>query len=664
MLCLNMIVKNEGARILRALKAARPYIKTFAILDTGSTDDTVEIIQKWAAEAGIEGIVAHTVFVDFSQARNQALDLARTWALDPSGVPFDYILLQDADMELAVERDDAFASLTAEAYHMMQTGGTVTYANIRLLAAGAVAAKYVGRTHEFLSVQPGGVVTGARFIDHADGSNRADKYARDIVLLRKDLEDPSADRGRTLFYLAQSYRDAGKPASAEECYRDRIEVGGWDEELFVSQCNVAMCRKDQGDEEGFVAEMLKAHQMRPLRAEPLYDLAHYYREKSEHHTALVFVERGLGVERPGDHLFVNDFVYSAGLKEELSICGFYSERDKERAMKATNELALNLQYDHSRNLARSNMVWYLQPLKAMAPSAKHMQIAYTPRPGMTAMNPSVCAHAGKMEVIVRTVNYKINEHGQYMIGEKGCQDAPIETENYLLDVAEDLSVSHPRQITWDRPPAQFPLVLGLEDMRLYRDGKGTRRFSACVREQKFHGVPEQWDGDLIYRFGNPNVVTAENVAQISTYYIGCEKNWSHIKFEGKDRFVYRLDRIVTPPGEVFCFSRDFALDNISGGTQWLRWCAGYVSVVHEAIVHPATGKRVYQHRFVWADGTWQNMRLSLPFTFQGTQIEFAAGLCVHPQGTSFVISYGLRDEQAWFCEVSFNDVIAMLGKRR
>ena len=51
-LCLNMIVKNESKIITRLLATVHPIIDCFCICDTGSTDNTVELIETYAAEHG------------------------------------------------------------------------------------------------------------------------------------------------------------------------------------------------------------------------------------------------------------------------------------------------------------------------------------------------------------------------------------------------------------------------------------------------------------------------------------------------------------------------------------------------------------------------------------------------------------------------------------
>ena len=75
-----MIVKDSGKDLIEMLKAAKPHIDRWTILDTGSTDGTMENIRKTLS--GIEGNLHdgkemyEDPFVDFSTARNRALELA------------------------------------------------------------------------------------------------------------------------------------------------------------------------------------------------------------------------------------------------------------------------------------------------------------------------------------------------------------------------------------------------------------------------------------------------------------------------------------------------------------------------------------------------------------------------------------------------------------
>ena len=64
-LCLNMIVRNEADRIIRALQSAAPYISCAVIADTGSTDGTPDLIKDFFTTVGIPCTLTHCKFQGF-----------------------------------------------------------------------------------------------------------------------------------------------------------------------------------------------------------------------------------------------------------------------------------------------------------------------------------------------------------------------------------------------------------------------------------------------------------------------------------------------------------------------------------------------------------------------------------------------------------------------
>jgi len=96
--CLSMICRNEGHCIERCLNSVKWLVDSYRIVDTGSTDDTVEIINR--VMAGVPGEIIHSPWQDdFAYHRNLAI---------PSMIPAegrgpeDYWLLMDADDEMVV----------------------------------------------------------------------------------------------------------------------------------------------------------------------------------------------------------------------------------------------------------------------------------------------------------------------------------------------------------------------------------------------------------------------------------------------------------------------------------------------------------------------------------------------------------------------------------
>ena len=64
-ICLNMIVKNESKIIERLLASVLGFIDEIFIVDTGSSDNTIEIITEFMKNNNIAGQVLQHHFVNF-----------------------------------------------------------------------------------------------------------------------------------------------------------------------------------------------------------------------------------------------------------------------------------------------------------------------------------------------------------------------------------------------------------------------------------------------------------------------------------------------------------------------------------------------------------------------------------------------------------------------
>ena len=83
-----MIVKNEADNLPRCLNSVANIVDEIIIVDTGSTDKTVEIAERYNAR-----VYHHPWENSFSKARNYSLKYATC----------DWILYLDADEELSKE---------------------------------------------------------------------------------------------------------------------------------------------------------------------------------------------------------------------------------------------------------------------------------------------------------------------------------------------------------------------------------------------------------------------------------------------------------------------------------------------------------------------------------------------------------------------------------
>lgn len=336
---LNMIVKNESKIIERCLDAAK-WVDGFFISDTGSEDDTINIIKEWGERNQKIGMIAKNEWKNFGHNRTEAILQAKEWCkdvgLDPTKT---YLLFLDADM---VFQGECIRNVIheADAWDIRQQNPSVIYANLRVVRASIdIICKCP--THEYYEIHTPNIVRkvfeGAAIQDIGDGGCKHDKAERDIRMLKEALTtDPK--NCRYWFYLANTFRDVRDFHSAILAYQNRIDIGGWFEETYCALVYKGDCHFVIQQYPMAVECWLKAYHTDPKRGEALIRLAIHYRTISHHHTAMLFVEKGLKLPLPLERqLFVERTVYEYRFLYELSICGFYTG-DLERGKMACSML--------------------------------------------------------------------------------------------------------------------------------------------------------------------------------------------------------------------------------------------------------------------------------------------------------------------------------------
>lgn len=243
MICLTMIVKNESRNMVRLLDSIKPIINMASIVDTGSTDNTEEVIMQWSAEHKMPITVHHEPFRNFAFNRTHSVQMARKAYPEA-----DYYLLSDADFVWMIDVGHKFDKrlLVDHKYLIEQKNNTLSYANVRLLSA-KVDWVCVGRTHEYWreakdqSGYTGEIrttkISTLMIDDREDGGSKDDKFVRDERLLREGLADPDepADlKTRYKFYLAQTLKDLQRHHESISWYQERIKDGGWGEEVYYA----------------------------------------------------------------------------------------------------------------------------------------------------------------------------------------------------------------------------------------------------------------------------------------------------------------------------------------------------------------------------------------------------------------------------------------------
>jgi glycosyltransferase involved in cell wall biosynthesis len=326
-----MMVKNEADHFHKSFDSVKAFVDRFIILDTGSTDHTIEAVQTWGTQNGKTIHAKQTAFVNFAVSRNELLDFAT------SVVTERYIILMDAsdelrgDVKLLVDfiTQDVDAGFIRQ---LWQCPGdtTMTYYNIRIIKA-SLNWKYKGAVHEFISCESK-EQTIFKFPDEIflyqdrlqDGGKTQHRLERDYIMLGDELR-AEPDNARTCFYYARTCESLAKFHEAITVYTKRVELqGSFVEELFWSELSMAMI---------YLAHfkqplMALDHALKALhycyRVEPLVLIGQHYLNEKKWYPAFVFLHAAVELPFPHDAvLFVNKGLYEYARYHLLSLTAFY-----------------------------------------------------------------------------------------------------------------------------------------------------------------------------------------------------------------------------------------------------------------------------------------------------------------------------------------------------
>lgn len=308
-----MIVKNEAKIIERCLDSVVDSIDSYVIIDTGSTDDTMNIIRKKLGH--LPGTLWKREWVDFEHNRNEVLEIAKGYG--------DYLLLMDADMTIDISdlKTQMYYGLHDYSAYSFLHSGDPAYRQ-KLLVKNNHGYRFVGKTHEVIVTDKGEHVSmpPTPIIHHfGDGGSKADKFTRDLEILSNgDMDD-----ARTVYYLARTYECMGKKDEAIIFFEQRSKMGGFEEEAWHAQYTAAKLRRSW-------SELMRAWERRTWRLEPLYVAVNLLRESERYQLGYVLSKPGMEIlanenlSTDQEMLFVERHVYDWALVFEHAILAYYN----------------------------------------------------------------------------------------------------------------------------------------------------------------------------------------------------------------------------------------------------------------------------------------------------------------------------------------------------
>ncbi len=624
-LCLNMIVKNESKVIKRLLSSVIPIIDTYCICDTGSTDNTIDIIIDFFQQHNIPGRIIEEPFKDFGHNRSFALEAACGMS--------DYALLMDADMMLVIKNFDKSSLSKADSFCLLQGDDEFYYQNMRIVRNNGEFT-YHGVTHEHVSVPPDNhnvnIGRDQLFInDIGDGGAKHDKFDRDIRLLKQGIDD-EPDNVRYHFYLANSYKDNGNFEEAIHYYKKRIEMGDWEQEIWYSYYNIANIYEAQDDMPNAILYWLKCYNRNPLRLENIHKLVQYYRAVGECTNAKLFYDIAMKAMKSDvnrdDYLFLANDVYTYKFDYEYSIIACY--------LGVTNindsipKIFNNCSDDGIIVNTLSNLKFYEDVL----PTQQIFDFTYVENHHIGNMDreffsssSSIIPNQDNTGYLfnIRLVNYWINTNGGYL----NCEDYII-TNNKYIELDKNFVTT--KEKTFDVEFEEDKHYIGIEDIRIFPSDEDPSKLV-------YIGTSQHEDGDIGMLYGDydidANTIKYTEVVPSFTK-SWCEKNWVYFDYRNENHLIYKwsplqickinkkthkLDLIEIRENMPKIFL------HVRGSSAGFRFEDEYWFVVH--IVSYETPRRYY-HIIAKFDENMNFKSHSAPFKFEGESIEYCLGIIV------------------------------------
>lgn len=677
-ICLNMIVKNESNIITRLFDSIVHVIDSYCICDTGSTDNTIEIIREYFDKKRIPGEIYFEPFQDFGYNRSFAIERCKEME------NADYLLLLDADMIFQI--DPKYVPtlkqklLEHPVHYVFQGSETFYYKNVRF-AKNNYGLSYWGVTHEYVQV-PDGTTYG--FFDRndvfindvGDGGSKQNKFIRDIDLLSKALEK-TPNNDRYTFYLANSYRDSGQIEKAIETFKLRIQIGGWIEEVWHSYLSIGRCYKTLNKMEEAVHYWLEGYNYFPKRIENLYEIIEHYRNKGANNLAYEFYRIADRVRREhfqDDFLFLEKSIYDYKLDYEMSIIGYYCNPEKcdlaKISMRVLNHpntetwMYQNILSNYKFYTSKLVELSEYPPLIYKASTIKEDIICNT-HTSFISSTPSMVIHDNKLVFNIRYVNYSINEQGGYV------QQEIIETKNVMFSMLlmnwykemrgnnriEDNIFYSRGEIIQYNDLYDNSVYVGLEDMHLfsYQD----KLLYTANRGLNYNQIVVE-SGEI----DNIGKITKSEILHYPKKQNNIEKNW--VLFENKQgelQCVYQWYPLTI--GKMQLSDDEYShmkCDNFSEYKspdcfRQLRGSTSGVQVGNEIwfICHIVSyeDRRYYYHLLVALDcESYRVNRYSRLFTFEKQKVEYTLGFVYDKRKDIFSIGYSTMDNVTKFIMIT------------
>lgn len=315
-----MIVKNEEEVLEQCLKSISDICDEIIIVDTGSTDETIEIARRFT-----DKIYNFKWIDDFAAARNFSFSLAN----------MDYILWMDADdvflqedqMKLKELKRNLSPSIDSVSMNYILTFDEYQnpsfYFRRNRLVKRSNNFKWIGPVHEYLEVG-GNIFTADIAVVHrkVDKKENNQSVGRNLNIYEKRLKAGEKFTPRDLYYYANELKDHQQYKKSIKYYKKFLATKeGWIEDKIRACLYMAESYAELDKQDEKLDVLLKTLTFDRPRPETCCRLGDHFKDAGELQTAVFWYHTAIQNKPKNPQGFHNE-AYSTWYPH-LSLCASY-----------------------------------------------------------------------------------------------------------------------------------------------------------------------------------------------------------------------------------------------------------------------------------------------------------------------------------------------------
>lgn len=297
-----IMVKNGGPQFENMLIDNIDKFDRWTILDTGSSDDTIEIINKVLINKKPGNLYCEK-FINFSESRNRLLELAGNKCKYITMLDDTYVIDGDLRSFLTEVRGDQYSN----SFSLYVSSDDTLYGSNRIIRSDS-GLRYIYRIHEVITdknniniIIP---LNKCKIIDRRYDymeKRTMERKRTDLKLLFEELNE-NPHNPRTYYYLAQTYNLLEDYENAYKYYLKRIEIinSGFVQERYDSAFEAGRISNFKLNKKNneFIELYKKAIQIDESRPEAYYFLGIHYYLENNYELAYKYLKLGFYVGFP------------------------------------------------------------------------------------------------------------------------------------------------------------------------------------------------------------------------------------------------------------------------------------------------------------------------------------------------------------------------------